>query len=83
MLRLPFVMAYGAFWMARTAFVSFVVRPLIALLWRARRHLADASSVQLTRNPDGLARALVSLNAKGGVVPGGSWAARTRSPSAA
>src|SRR5688572_464100 len=55
-LRQPFVMAYGAFWMARTAFVSFVVGPLIALLWRARRHLADASAVQLTRNPAGRGR---------------------------
>ncbi len=57
-LRLPFLMAHTAFWMARIAFVSFVIGPLLALQWRARRYLADARAVQLTRNPDGLARAL-------------------------
>ncbi len=74
-LRLPFLMAYTAIWMARIAFVSFVVGPLLALVWRARRYLADATAVQLTRNPDGLARALASLATKGGPVPGGRWAA--------
>lgn len=74
-IRLPFLMAYTAIWMARIAFMSFVVGPLLALVWRSRRYLADATAVQLTRNPDGLARALASLSAKGGVVPGGKWAA--------
>jgi hypothetical protein len=66
-IRLPFLMAYTAIWMARIAFISFVVGPLLALVWRSRRYLADATAVQLTRNPDGLARALASLSAKGGV----------------
>lgn len=52
--------------------VSFMLGPLIALLWRARRYLADATAVQLTRYPDGLARALDSL--KGATIPGSSWA---------
>ncbi|MGH2708973.1 MAG: hypothetical protein ACRDJK_11850, partial [Actinomycetota bacterium] len=55
-LRLPFLMAYAAVWMARIAFVSFVVGPLLAQVWRARRYLAFATAVQLTRNPDGLRR---------------------------
>jgi Zn-dependent protease with chaperone function len=74
-IKLPFLMAYTAIWMCRIAFMSFVVSPLLALVWRSRRYLADATAVQLTRNPDGLAKGLASLSAKGGIVPGGSWAA--------
>jgi hypothetical protein len=74
-LRAPLMMAHFAIWMCRLAFVSFVVAPLLALVWRTRRYLADATAVQLTRNPDALARALASLSAKGGMVPGAGWAA--------
>jgi Zn-dependent protease with chaperone function len=72
--RAPLLMAHFAIWMCRLAFVSFVVAPLLALVWRTRRYLADATAVQLTRNPDGLARALASLSAKGGIVPDAGWA---------
>jgi len=75
LLRFPLMIAQLAIWMSRLAFMSFVVAPLLALLWRSRRHLADSTAVQLTRNPDGLARALASLSAKGGPIPGASWAA--------
>jgi Zn-dependent protease with chaperone function len=78
-IRLPFLMAYTAIWMARIAFMSFVVGPLLALVWRSRRYLADATAVQLTRNPEGLARALASLSAKGGVVPVGNGVRRSSS----
>jgi hypothetical protein len=44
--------------------------PGIALLWRARRRLADATAVQLTRNPDGLARALRRLASETGEIGG-------------
>ena len=74
-IKLPFLMAYTAIWMCRIAFMSFVVAPLLALVWRSRRYLADVTAVQLTRNPDGLAKGLASLSAKGGIVPGGNWAA--------
>ena len=37
------------------------VGPLLALTWRTRRFLADATAVQLTRNPDGVARGLQGL----------------------
>ncbi|MPY90679.1 MAG: M48 family metalloprotease [Luteitalea sp.] len=50
-----------------------VVGPLMMRVWRTRRHLADATAVQLTRHPDGLARGLAHLAAEGGVVPGGQW----------
>ena len=74
-LRLPFMLAQTAFWMCRLAFVSFVLGPLLALAWRSRRYLADATAVQLTRNPDAVARGLRALAVRGGVIPGGSWAA--------
>jgi Zn-dependent protease with chaperone function len=74
-LRLPFMVACTAFWMARMAFVGFVVGPLLALMWRSRRYLADATAVQLTRHPDAVARGLAALASRGGVIPGGSWAA--------
>jgi Zn-dependent protease with chaperone function len=43
----------------------------VALLWRSRRYLADATAVQLTRNPTGLHRALARLAECGAVIPGG------------
>ncbi len=73
-LRAPLMMAHFAIWMSRLAFVSFVVAPLLALVWRTRRYLADATALQLTRHPDALARALAALSAKGGMVPGAGWA---------
>ena len=51
-----------------------VFGPLISLLWHTRQYLADASAVQLTRDPDGLARALQKLNEEPGEIPGGDWA---------
>jgi len=51
-----------------------VLGPLMGLLWHTRQYLADASAVQLTRNPDGLARALQKLNEEPGEIPGGNWA---------
>lgn len=53
--------------------LPLLIGPLIALVWRARRYLADATAVQLTRDPNGVARALVELSEKGGVPPGGRW----------
>jgi Zn-dependent protease with chaperone function len=55
-------------------FSGAILGPSAALLWRARKYLADASAVQLTRNPDGLASALQKLSADASAVPGGSWA---------
>jgi len=55
-------------------FSTAVLGPSVALLWRTRQYLADASAVQLTRNPDGLANALQKLNEEPGEIPGGDWA---------
>jgi Zn-dependent protease with chaperone function len=50
---------------------SNLLAPLVALTWRTRRSLADATAVQLTRYPDGLARALLHV---GGSIPRAEWA---------
>jgi len=39
-----------------------LIGPIVAFMWRARRQLADAMAVQLTRNPEALARALRHFN---------------------
>jgi Zn-dependent protease with chaperone function len=57
-------------WVCMTLFVG----PLISWLWRTRCYLADATAVQLTRDPEGLAHALVRLADSGAVIPGGQWA---------
>jgi Zn-dependent protease with chaperone function len=75
LIRFPFMIAHLAIWLSRLAFVSFVVGPLLALVWRSRRYLADSSAVQLTRNPDSVARGLAALFARGGGVPDAGWAA--------
>ena len=38
-----------------------VLGPSVALLWRTRQYLADASAVQLTRNPDGSGRSIAKV----------------------
>jgi Zn-dependent protease with chaperone function len=55
-------------------FSGMLLGPCIALVWRARRYLADASAVQLTRYPDGLASALRKLGSDSSAMPGGAWA---------
>ena len=54
---------------------ALVAGPLVMLVWRARRYLADAMAVQLTRDPDSLARALERLANTETTVPRGGWAA--------
>jgi len=48
-----------------------VLGPWLAALWRARRRLADATAVQLTRNPSALASAVRTLATCDVQVPGG------------
>jgi Zn-dependent protease with chaperone function len=43
----------------------------LALMWRARRYLADSTAVQLTRNPDALASALSQMTSQAGIPEGG------------
>jgi Zn-dependent protease with chaperone function len=55
-------------------FTLVLLGPLVAVTWRTRRYLADATAVQLTRNPDGIARSLTWLADHGAVIPAGKWA---------
>ena len=68
---------WAAAGLAKTALMvmSFaLLGPLLAWTWRTRRLQADATAVQLTRNPDGIARGLQGLLARGGGIRGGAWA---------
>jgi Zn-dependent protease with chaperone function len=73
-ITLPFLMAGGAFMMNRLIFGMLLVNPLLRRRWRERRYLADATAVELTRNPTALARALKALQ-PASVPPGAEWAA--------
>jgi len=49
---------------------QFFLEPLVALAWRQRKYMADATAVELTRNPDGLAAALGAIaDSPKGIVP--------------
>jgi Zn-dependent protease with chaperone function len=48
--------------------------PMVMMVWRTRRYLADAASVQLTRNPDALARALERLSVHDDLLSKARWA---------
>jgi Zn-dependent protease with chaperone function len=54
---------------------TFVLGPLLALVWRRRKYMADAIAMQLTRDPDALAGALMKLSDANtnGVMP--AWTA--------
>ena len=73
LLTFPFLVASIAYALTRMIFGGFVVAPIMAALWRRRRLLADATAVELTRDPDGLARALRHLLDSRAVVPPGPW----------
>ncbi len=74
-LLLPVLMTNLSVKLTLFAFIPFLVGPFIALLWRSRCYLADATAVQLTRNPDGVARGLQGLANKGAMIPGSQWVA--------
>jgi Zn-dependent protease with chaperone function len=59
---------------AKAAIATFTLLglgPWVARMWRARRRLADATAVQLTRNPDALARAVREMESRNVAVEGG------------
>jgi Zn-dependent protease with chaperone function len=53
----------------------FGLEPLVALAWRRRKYLADATAVRLTREPDALAQALGSSGGGSSPLPLGAWGA--------
>ena len=52
----------------------FVAGPLLWTMLRRRRYLADATTVQLTRQVDPFVAALETLRRDGGIAPGTGWA---------
>jgi len=74
-LKLPFVIMHATFGLVRTILMLFLLGPLLSWLWRTRCYLADAVAVQLTRNPDGLARGLKKLGQDSGLFPGSRYVA--------
>jgi Zn-dependent protease with chaperone function len=71
----PPLLALLAFASAATGFLLLFASLPVGLLWRSRRYLADATAVQLTRNPTGLYRGLRHLGEAGAVIPGGEGVA--------
>jgi len=71
----PIILTNFAIKLSLWFFSNVLLSPSLALLWHTRQYLADASAVQLTRNPDGLASALEKLKEEPGEIPGGDWAA--------
>ncbi len=53
-------------------FTLLVFGPWVAMLWRARRRLADATAVQLTRHPDALARAVAEMEGRNVAIESGA-----------
>ena len=51
----------------------FLLMPVMATMWRRRRLLADATAVELTRDPDALVRAFEHMNERAPEVPAGPW----------
>jgi Zn-dependent protease with chaperone function len=70
----PIVFTNIAIEMTLWFFNTVLLGPCMALVWRTRRYLADASAVELTRNPDALAGALERLAQDNSAIPGGAWA---------
>lgn len=73
MLKMPFMAAQLIGGIMLPMLTSFLLLPLFAFSWRARRYLADSTAVQLTRDPDAMSSALAELGSKGVGAPGPSW----------
>jgi Zn-dependent protease with chaperone function len=74
MIMLPYYMGASLPQIMISMLTSFMLEPMLAMLWRSRRYLADADAVQLTRQPDWIAKGLTGLIGRGSVIPGGKWA---------
>jgi heat shock protein HtpX len=67
----PPLLALLALATAATGFLLLFASLPVGLLWRSRRYLADATAVELTRNPTGLYRGLRRMAEAGAAAPGG------------
>jgi Zn-dependent protease with chaperone function len=66
---LPFMLISMLLKLVLFLWTALFLGPPLSLLWRTRRYAADATTVQLTRDPDALARALQHI--AGSVIPVG------------
>jgi Zn-dependent protease with chaperone function len=73
LVQLPFLVAAIAYSLTRLLVGGFIVAPIMGAMWRRRRLLADATAVEMTRDPDALATALTQLRDNGATVPPGPW----------
>ena len=67
---LPFLLISLLLRVVLFLWTALFLGPPLALIWRTRRYQADAMAVQLTRNPEALARALARIGGSG-IPPGG------------
>lgn len=70
---LPLLLARSALAMMQLVVLGLLISPVMALAWRRRRLLSDATAVELTRDPDALITALEHLQAHGASVAAGPW----------
>jgi len=70
----PVTLAGGVYSLTRSFYFSLLVDPVLRRGWRARKMLADATAVELTRNPGALARALEKLADRADLLQGAGWA---------
>jgi hypothetical protein len=73
MVQFPLLVASIAFMMTWLIVGGLFVMPVLAALWRRRRLLADATAVELTRDPDALVQVLRYLQDHGAPVASGPW----------
>jgi Zn-dependent protease with chaperone function len=74
LLLFPFIFTNIGLELTLFIFLQVLLGPCMALLWRTRRYLADASSVEFTRNPEALATALQQLSEDNNSISGAGWA---------
>jgi hypothetical protein len=72
-LTFPFLASSIAYTMTHVMVGFLLVTPFMAAMWRRRRLLADATAVELTRNPDALVAAFQHMEDRAPHVPAGPW----------
>ena len=74
LMTLPYYLATMLPQVMFVAFARALLNPALAAIWRSRRYLADATAVQLTRDPDAVMRGLGALGRAQQTLAAGAWA---------